>query len=116
MQQQQKLYNKLYNLIINNKDGFTSNKNADILNLNKGFAVSVTNNSEKDINLLINKAIDISKFFKNFCFGGWYDSENKNYYLDISFILDDKIKAIDTAKTFKQLAIFDFQNLNSINV
>lgn len=114
---EKELFLKLKNLILNNKSGFTANEKADLLNLNKGYAVSVTNNKTDDINELVINALSLSQYFKDgFCFGGWYDEQNKNYYLDISFIIDNKEKAINTAKNFNQLAVFDFSNFNSIAV
>jgi hypothetical protein len=111
------LFNKLKELILNNKAGFTANEKADILNLNKGFAVSVTNNKTTDINELVLNAVTLSKYFKNgFCFGGWYDENNKNYYLDISFIINEKNQALQTAKNFNQLAVFDFSTFNTITL
>ncbi|HEY5631624.1 MAG TPA: hypothetical protein VIR31_05815 [Nitrososphaeraceae archaeon] len=108
--------NKLIALIKNNPNGFTASQQGKLLNLKSGYAVSLTNNKHKDINKLVNRALSICKNYNNYYFGGWFDSKNKNYYLDISLIIPDKQTALNLANNFKQLAIFDFKTLNTINL
>ena len=112
-----KVYLRLLNLIKENKNGFTANEKGHLLNLKKGYAVSITNNKEKKINDLINKALALNHLSINkFYFGGWYDNNEKTYYLDLTKVINSKQKALQTAKQFNQKAIFCFKTLNEIKV
>lgn len=109
-----------YKLIVTakkNQNGFTANlRTAEALNFKKGYAVSITNNSNKSlikaIDNLITKELKKFKHLKKLYVGYWKD--NKNHYIDLTKVINNKQEALKEAKKFKQLAIFDFKNLNSI--
>ena len=111
----QEVFNRLLKLIEKNPFGFTANKNGEKLNLKKGYAVSLTNNKAKNINLLIENVLNLNEKL-NFNIGGWFDKENLNYFLDLTIIEPSLIVAESIAKEFNQKAIFDFQNLTEIKV
>lgn len=47
-------------------------------------------------------------------FGGWLDEKTGKWYLDISVNIQNKEVAMETAKEFNQLAIFDLSTFESI--
>jgi len=115
----------LKRIILNNKDGFTIDENLNFISKKKGFVVGITNNKEKDLNVLINKAINNYNTLKHFSrfklyFGGWVDDE-KNYFLDVSIIIpeqkgkENKCLALNLASIQNQQAIFNFKTMECIN-
>ena len=116
---------RLKEIILKNKGGFTIDKNLNFVNKKNGYVVALTNNSEKDINILIEKAINNYNSLKHLSrfklfFGGWFDDEN-NYFLDISIIIPEiKQKenlnlALNLATIQNQQAIFNFKTKDCIN-
>jgi len=116
----------LKELILKNKEGFTIDTNLNFVNKNKGFVVALTDNSDKNLNLLIEKTLSNYNTLKSLSryklfFGGWFcDSENK-FYLDVSIIIPDKKEkslnlALDIAKIQNQKAIFNFKTMDCINL
>jgi len=116
---------KLKEIILKNKGGFTIDKNLNFVNKKNGYVVGLTNNKEKNLNVLINKAIDNYNTLKHFSryklfFGGWVDDEN-NYFLDISIIIpeqkakENKTLALNLATIQNQQAIFNFKTMDCIN-
>jgi len=104
--------------IKNNKDGFTLKYTTlKPYNKNKGFAVSITNIKSKyplrSIKKVLNCIQGLNKLKKPFY---WWWLENGFYYLDLSLIVKDKNKGLILADTFKQLAIFNFNDFNCINL
>ncbi len=47
-------------------------------------------------------------------FGGWRDPSDGRIYLDVSILVEDRDKALELAREFDQLAIFDFATGESI--
>jgi len=116
-EQREKVFNRILNLIKNNPSGFTATATGLKLNLKKGYAVSITNNKDKVVNELINKALVLNHLSTTpFYFGGWYDKKSKNYFLDLTKIESNKTEALKTAQHFKQKAVFNFSNLKEIKV
>lgn len=112
---------KLKEIIKNNPSGFTYKYTTlKPYKENKGYSVSFTNIEGIKPLCLIKKVLNCIKGFKqiekNLFIGGWYNSENKKYYLDLSLIIEDLNKAEIIGNTFKQLSLFNFQNLNCINL
>jgi hypothetical protein len=112
---------RLKEIILKNKNGFTIDKNLNFVNKKNGYVVALTNNKEKDINVLINKAIKNYNSLKHLSrfklyFGGWYDSKNKNFFLDISIIVNHKKEnlAFNLAKIQNQQEIFNFKTFDCI--
>ena len=117
--------NKLKEIILKNKNGFTIDRNLNFVNKKNGYVVGLTNNKEKDINLLIDKAINNFRTLKHFSryklfFGGWYDSQNKNFFLDISIIIpeqkgkENKCLALNLSQIQNQQEIFNFKTMECI--
>jgi len=112
--------NKLIDITLKNKNGFTINLNLKNPNYKKGFYIAITDNSHKNINIAIEKLLKIKEkkykdIKKGLFFGGWYDNEKtKKYYIDLSIYTKSKKQALFLGKLFNQKAIFDLLNLNSI--
>lgn len=49
-------------------------------------------------------------------FGGWYNSDNGEYYYDATIIVDDLAKAMDLGRANHQIAIFDLANCKEIRL
>ena len=102
-----------------NKNGFTANLNGDLINMQKGYAVSITNNNGTDLKQLV-KNLDraepvINRAVKNLFVGGWRN-EAKVFFLDFSLILNSRSEAVAIAKQFNQEAIFNFKDKSSIAI
>lgn len=117
---QEQFKNKLIEHINNNPNGFTIDFNLKPLNKNKGYVIALTNNNSKDINALIDNLFILKENFKqyskNLFIGGWLDNETKTYFLDLSIYVTSKKYGLLIAKLYNQKAIFDFKNLNCINI
>jgi len=114
---------RLKDIILKNKAGFTCDNKLNFVNKKSGYVVSLSNNKEKDINVLIDKALILYQSFKGLSryklyFGGWYDSNDNNFYLDISIIINQKKDnlAFILAKNQNQKAIFNFKTMGCLNV
>lgn len=115
METKKTLFNRLKKLIQENPDGFTANSNGEKLNLNSGYAVSITQNTGK-INAIINKILEMPKPLEPFNYGGWENTEKKTYALDITLIKEKKEDALKIASENNQIAIFDFANMQEIRL
>lgn len=49
-------------------------------------------------------------------FGGWYNSENGQYYYDATIIVNDLNQAIELGRAHGQIAIFDLTNCKEIRL
>ena len=78
-----------------------------IKNIYYGKNPSLKYDLNKDINEAINRTHTISKYYDSI--GGWKD-ENQNYCLDANIHFHNIHLALETAKIFKQKAIFDKVN------
>ena len=116
---------RLKEIILKNRNGFTIDKNLNFVNKKNGFVVGLTNNKEKNIDILINKAIENYNTLKHLSryklyFGGWCD--NNTFFLDISLIIpeqkqkENKTLALSLAKIQNQQAIFNFKTMECINI
>lgn len=113
--ERKQIFKRLTNLIRKNPYGFTASAKGVKLKLKKGYAVSITNNKEQNINELINRVLNLNQKL-GFCVGGWKDKQTNNFYLDLTIIEPSRLIAESIAKEFKQQAIFDFGNLSEIRV
>lgn len=98
----------------NNKKDFTINLKpitaryiVSVKNIYYGNNPSLKHDLNKDINEVINRTHFISKFYDSIV--GWKDEKN-NYCLDANVHFNNLHLALDTAKVFKQKAIFDKVN------
>ena len=110
-----RLYKRLLELCKNHPQGFTTDKNGSLLNLKKGYAVSLTNNKQKNISRLISQVLSFNKPL-NAGFGGWLDNATNEFYLDVTQVKHTLNTALSVAKRYNQKAIFNFANLKTINV
>jgi len=114
------IVNTIKENILKNSNGITLNFKGDIQNFRNGFYVSITNNKIdlKKIDKSIKQLIQIKKQFfselNNLFIGSWIDEKENVLYLDLSFYIEDKNTALNTAQQFKQKAVFDILNLNSV--
>ena len=112
--------NKLIDITIKNKNGYTINLNLKNPKYKKGYYIAITDNSNKDIKKAIENIIKIKeKKYKNIkkglFFGGWFDDEKiKKYYIDLSIYSKSKNIALLLGKIFNQKAIFNIKTLKSI--
>lgn len=112
------LINRIKGLIKNNPEGFTANKKGILLNLNKGYSVSITNNFNSDIDILINNLFKLIKNHKVkfYNIGGWFSQKENLYYLDISFYNNKLSRSLNIGLKNNQLSIFSFKEFNCINI
>ena len=116
----------LKELILKNKSGFTIDKNLNFVNKKNGFVVALTDNSNKDLNLLIEKTLNDLNTLKHLSrfklfLGGWYCEKEHKFYFDVSVILKEKNEkslnlALNLAKIQNQKAIFNFKTMECINL
>ena len=107
---------RLVQIARENKQGFTASLNGDLLNLNKGYAVSITNNNGKNIKQLVRNLSRAEPLFstaKNLFVGGWL-SESKVFFLDFTLIVKSLREARAIAQEFSQEAVFNFKSKSSI--
>ena len=115
-------FNLLYKKIKQNPWGFTLN----IFNLKapaEGFALSPYKDKELKIKKL-NKKVLKNYILKNFNYlirrghflGGWYNDNDKMFYLDISIVVKNLQKALKLAQENKQIAIYDIKEKKEIRV
>ena len=103
-----------------NPRGFTADKNGNLQNFKRGYAVSVTNNASTDKAALIDKAFNnfksLNRIYKNLFFGGWHDVQSGLFYLDMSLIITNRKTALMFARMHNQKAIFNFKTFEEIRV
>lgn len=99
-----------------NKDGYTVNA-ATLQTVTTGYAVAVkdTQNSFGPEGLA-----NVIRYVENHhevnAFGGWYNSENGQYYYDATIIVYDLEKALELGRANDQIAIFDLTNCKEIRL
>lgn len=99
-----------------NKDGFTVNA-ANLQPVKSGYAVAVSDTQDSfGFSGLANVVKYVSEHPEINAFGGWYNSENNQFYFDATVIVDDLETAKDLGRYNKQIAIFDLANLKEIRL
>lgn len=53
---------------------------------------------------------------RSLAFGGWYDSESKQYFYDATVIVNDRVEALELGRANEQIAIFDLNDLKEIRL
>lgn len=94
----------------------------------RGYALSIRKDTEKafdatiareqlkgQIKEYVKKHRDLIKAKGNYL-GGWYDTQTKKIYIDISQVIRDKKEAVAAAKRAKQLAIYDLGNKETLPI
>lgn len=103
-------------IAMNNKDGFTVNA-ANLQPVKSGYAVAVSDTQDSfGFSGLANVVKYVSEHPEINAFGGWYNSENNQFYFDATVIVDDLETAKDLGRYNKQIAIFDLANLKEIRL
>lgn len=105
-------------IYLKNKDGFTIGFN-DLkpYSENKGFSVGITNIKGKNLNNLIKKVLFIgengfSQIDEKYI-GGWFNPEDKMFYLDLSIISENTQEVKFMLKRFNQISCFSFKDFNT---
>jgi len=111
----------LKNFIKTNKDGFTLKYSTlKPIKKFKGYCVSITNLKGISLKPLIKQILITAKSFKqihkNLYVGGWFNNENKTFYLDLTLIIDNEQTARQTAQLFNQIAIFNLNTFQEIKL
>lgn len=112
--------NTLLNTIKNNKEGFTLKYTTlKPYNKNVGSSVAITNIKSKKPLIAVRKVLSCIEGFKqiekNLFIGGWFNSEDQYFYLDLSLILTDKKQIETIGFIFNQIAYFNFKTCTCSN-
>jgi hypothetical protein len=109
--------------VSNNPDGVTMNLNGEAVSLS-GFAVSITHETLKAVDVeqgteafkrTLERLLSTATALNRPAFiGAWKD--NDILCLDVTLNIQDRNDALTVARLFKQLAIFDFNNLTEVRV
>ena len=114
--QQTKVLIALAAIAMNNKDGCTVNA-ANLQPVKSGYAVAV---SDTQVSFGFSGRANVVKYVSEHpeinAFGGWYNSDNNQFYFDATVIVDDLEIAKDLGRYNKQIAIFDLANLKEIRL
>lgn len=94
-----KLFNQILNASRIHKEGFTMDLEGNVLELESGYCVGIQPAEFTELEQPRERFL-----------GGWTDEKTGVFYLDWVRIIEDKGDAVRTAKKFKQLAIYDFEN------
>ena len=114
--QQTKVFIALAAIAMANKDGFTVNA-ATLQPVTTGYAVAVADTQNSfGFSGLANVVKYVSEHPEINAFGGWYNSDNNQFYFDATVIVDDLETAKDLGRYNKQIAIFDLENLEEIKL
>ena len=97
-------------------DGFTVDTKT-LQPVESGFAVAVAGTQNSFGNYGLAKVLAyINKHPEVNAVGGWYNSDNKQYYFDATIIVNDLETAIKLGRENKQIAIFDLNNMVEIRL
>jgi len=108
---------KIKALCLQNKEGFSVDFKT-LKPIKKGYIIALTDISYKNLNYSIKRVLDVSLGFKQIkeelVLGGWFDSENKRYCLDLGLCVENKEKALYLSRLFNQMSIFNLNNFKEI--
>lgn len=103
------LFTALTAIATTNTDGYTVNANLQPITTGYAVAVAATQNSFGPDGLA-----KVIKYVQDHpeidAFGGWYNSEDEQYYYDATIIVATKVEAIELARINKQLAFYCLDN------
>lgn len=106
----------LANIALVNHDGYTVNART-LQPVTTGYAVAVANTQNsfgiKGLAKVIQYAQDHPEIN---AYGGWYNSDNGQYYYDATIIVDNLQQAIEIGRANDQIAIFDLENCKEIRL
>lgn len=99
-----------------NKDGYTVNAQT-LEPVTTGYAVAVADTQDSFGPDGLAKVVRYVQDHQEVnAFGGWYNSENGQYYYDATIIVDDLERAIELGRANNQIAIFDLANMREIRL
>lgn len=104
------LFTALTAIATTNTDGYTVNaKTLQPITTGYAVAVAATQNSfgPEGLAKVIKYVQDHPEIA---AFGGWYNSEDKQFYYDATIIVATKVEAIELARINKQLAFYCLNN------
>lgn len=97
-------------------DGFTIDKNT-MEPITAGYSVAVAGTQNSFGNYGAARVIAYANTHPEVnALGGWYNSENGQYYFDAVIICNTLAEALELAKANDQIAIFDLNNLQEIRL
>ena len=97
-------------------DGFTIDKNT-MEPITAGYSVVVAGTQNSFGNYGAARVIAYANTHPEVnALGGWYNSENGQYYFDAVIICNTLAEALELAKANDQIAIFDLNNLQEIRL
>lgn len=99
-----------------NPDGFTIDKNT-FESITSGYSVAVAETQNSFDNAGCARVVAYAAKHQEInALGGWYNSKNKKYYFDAVIIVDSLEEAIRLGRENGQLAIFDLNNMQEIEL
>ena len=98
-----------------NPMGFTVNKST-LQPITSGFAVSIKDTQNSFGHEGLRNVLQFVEQSDVHAIGGWYNSENGQFYFDATAVYADKETAIKVAKENNQIAIFDLDTLSEIRL
>ena len=108
--QQTKVLIALAAIAMANKEGFTVSA-ANFQPIKSGYAVAVADTQNSfGLEGLANVVKYVSEHPEINAFGGWYNSDNNQFYFDATVIVEDLAAALELGRINKQIAIFDLAN------
>lgn len=99
----------------NNPDGFTLDiETFQFASTGYAVALAETQNSFdcEGLNKVVNYCIDNNIRY----IGGWYNAKNGKFYYDATVVISDRSQAIEMGRMNRQIAIFDLDNLEEIEL
>ena len=99
-----------------NRDGYTVNA-ATLQPVTAGYAVAVAATQNSFDYEGLKKVVEYAANHPEVnAFGGWYNSENGQYYYDATIIVDSLEHAKELGRANGQIAIFDLNNMQEIRL
>ena len=97
-------------------DGFTVNKNT-FEPITTGYSVAVKETQNSFGNYGAAKVVSYANKHQEInALGGWYNSKNNKFYFDAVIIVNDLETAIRLGRENGQIAIFDLNNMQEIEL
>lgn len=98
-----------------NPDGYTVNAQT-LEPIKSGYAVAIADTQNSFGHDGLAKVIKYVQDHPEIAaFGGWYNSDNKQFYFDATIIVGTKVEAIELARINKQIAFYCLDNGRAYN-
>jgi fructokinase len=103
-------------IAMSNKEGFTVSA-ANLQPVTTGYAVAVADTQNSfGLEGLANVVKYVFEHSNVNAFGGWYNSDNNQFYFDATVVVDDLQTAQDLGRYNNQIALFDLSNMKEIKL